>query len=64
MSLAQAPSLGPVHTDHLQTIRSLVSSAWHGVCQFAIDSPWFAVLLLIPALVLLVGCTRVTVRRS
>jgi hypothetical protein len=49
---------------HTAAMRGLVSSAWHGLWHAASTSPWIAIAVMVPAVAVLIGCTRVTVRRG
>ena len=55
---------GSPGADHVVAIRGVVSSAWHSLWHAAVTSPWIAIVLMVPAVALLVGCTRLTVRRG
>ncbi|MHA3702077.1 hypothetical protein ACXR2U_07810 [Jatrophihabitans sp. YIM 134969] len=63
MSPSPSAALAAADAHHLGAVRSVVSSAWHGLYGFATGSPWFAIVAMVPAVALLVGCTRLTVRR-
>lgn len=58
------PSHALSTADRLTAVRGAVSSAWHGLWQAASSSPWIAVGVTVPAVVLLVACARVSARRG
>lgn len=55
---------GPAGLDHAAAVHSVVASAWHGLWHAAVSSPWIGIAVMVPAVGLLVGCTRMTVRRG
>jgi hypothetical protein len=66
-SLAVVPAdvhAGLTDPDRATAVRGVVSSLWHGLWQAATTTPWIAIGLMVPALALLVCCTRLTVRRG
>lgn len=58
------PAAGPAGPDHVAAVHSVVASAWHGLWHAAVSSPWIGIVVMVPAVGLLVGCTRLTVRRG